>query len=390
MNTPKPQIILNSIPLNETVTLIKKLISVNTTNPPGNEIQLLPIIKDAYNTIGAALTVVEKKKDRANFIGKIGQGSPVVGFFAHLDTVPPGDGWNTDPFEVHVKDGKLYGRGACDDKGNFATAWAAIKAFLKLTPHFKGTILLVGCADEETGSEYGVRHLITTKLKTDYAIVPDGGSINEIIIGEKGIIRLLVTSQGKQAHASTPNDGVNAIDKLITFLNAFNTISFDKLPYNALFSGFTKSIGVINGGFAVNIIPASAQCQIDIRYPLGITKETVMSLIMDCKNDVLKKDKDSHITIDEIFSSNPHVTDRNSSLIQYFLESAKTLGLDMNVGTMGGNTDAKPLYFNGVETLVHDLGLDTAHQANEYIEIESIKKAASLYVLTLMKLFKTG
>ncbi|MBI1919055.1 ArgE/DapE family deacylase [Candidatus Microgenomates bacterium] len=379
--------IIETADFNEAVKMLKKLVSVNTVNPPGNELSLQPIIKEAFDGLGAKMEIWEKKKGRANFIGKIGNGNPIVGFFPHLDTVPAGDGWKTDPFKPVVKNGRLYGRGSIDSKGNFVSSWLAIKTFLALNKKFKGTIYLVGCADEELGSEFGVKYLLEKGFKVDYAIVPDGGSIDKIIIGEKGALRLRIKSFGKQAHGSTPERGINAIEHLIKLLHKINEIRFDQLKFHELFTPVTKNIGVIKGGHAVNIVPAYAEAEIDFRLPLGVNKRNVIDKI---QQKVAGLEKEVKIEIEEFWSAEPHLTNVDSPLIQAFLASVREAGLKMRVGTMGGITDAKSLSGVGIDTLVHclDDGSHGAHNANEYVLLENIKIAANLYRLTLEKIFQ--
>lgn len=370
--------------------MLKKLVSVNTVNPPGNERALLPIVKEAFDDLGAKMETWEKKKNRANFIGKIGSGSPSVGFFPHLDTVPAGDGWKTDPFIPTIKNGRLYGRGSVDSKGNFVSSWLAIKTFLAVNKKFRGTIYLVGCADEETGSENGVKYLLEKGFKVDYAIVPDGGAIDKIIIGEKGVLRLKIKSFGRQAHGSTPELGINAIEHLIKLLQKISEIRFDQLKFHELFTPVSKNIGVIKGGHAVNIVPAYAEAELDFRLPLGVDKKTIMDKIQDKLKELKKEEKAVKIEVEEFWSAQPHLTDKNSFFIRAFMESAKEFGIKMRMGTMGGGTDAKSLSLAGIDTLVHcpDDGSHSAHNANEYVVLENIKIAANLYRLTLEKIFQ--
>ncbi len=374
----------------EAVELLKKLVSVNTVNPPGNERVLEPIIKEAFDGLGAKMEIWEKKKDRANFIGKIGSGSPSVGFFPHLDTVPAGDGWKTDPFTPIVKNGRLYGRGAVDSKGNFVSSWLATKIFLKLHKNFKGTIYLVGCADEETGSENGVKYLLEKGFKVDYAIVPDGGYIDKIVIGEKGIIRLKIKSFGVQAHASRPQLGINALENLIKLLYQITEIQFTDLTFHEAFEGPTRNIGVVRGGHAANIIPAFAEAEIDIRFPLGIDKKKIIARIKQAERQFLVHEKKAKFEIEETYGAKPHLTKQDSLVVRSFLDSARQMGVKMRVGTMGGITDAKSLTFAGIDTLVHCLadGIDSAHGVNESVKLENIRIAANLYRLTLEKIFQ--
>lgn len=382
--------ILNKVPFEEAVELLKKLVSVKTVNPPGNEIELKSIIIDAAKKIGGKLEIIEGKKGRANFVIKIGKGLPSIGFFPHLDTVPAGDGWKTDPFEPVIKNGKLFARGAADSKGNFASSWAAIKLFLDRNKRFRGTIYLVGFADEETGSTWGSHYLLKKGFKVDYAIVPDGGYIDKIITGEKGVIRLRFKSFGKQAHGSSPERGINAVENLIKFINKFNQIKFENISFHEAFDGITKNIGTIKGGHAVNIVPAYAEAEIDIRIPLGVTKKQITDLIKNAlhKLTLEERKKGIKIEIEETLSLDPHLTKSNSTLIKAFMNSSYELGIKMKSGTMGGITDAKPLSFAGIETLVHSLDdhSHSAHNSNEYVKLENIRIAAALYCLTLERI----
>ncbi|OGH27357.1 MAG: hypothetical protein A3C27_00125 [Candidatus Levybacteria bacterium RIFCSPHIGHO2_02_FULL_39_36] len=384
--------ILNKVPLDEAVELLKKLVSIKTVNPPGKEIVLKPIIVEAAKKIDGKLEIVQGAKGRANFIIKIGEGFPSIGFFPHLDTVPAGDGWKTDPFKPVIKGGKLYARGSVDSKGNYASSWAAIRTFLDRNKKFKGTIYLVGFADEETGSDLGSHYLLKKGFRVDYAIVPDGGFIDKIITGEKGVIRLRFKSFGKQAHGSAPERGINAVENLIKALHKFTEIRFEELSFHEAFDGITKNIGTIKGGHAVNIVPAYAEAEIDIRIPLGVTKKQILDLIKKAMKELTleQKKKGVKIEIEETLSLDPHLTESDSILIKAFMDSSRELGLKMRSGTMGGITDAKPLSFAEIETLVHSLddGSHSAHNANEYVKLENIRIAAALYCLTLERILE--
>jgi acetylornithine deacetylase/succinyl-diaminopimelate desuccinylase family protein len=373
--------------LDKTVSLLKKLIAVPTVNPPGNEIKLKPIIQSVAKELGGTLEIIEGKKGRANYLIKIGSGKPSVGFFPHFDTVQTGDGWKTDPFEAVIKNGRLYGRGAIDSKGNFTSSYAAIKKFLAKNKKFKGTIILAGCADEENGSTWGMKYLLKKGLKVDYAFVPDGGFIDQLIIGEKGAVQLTVKSFGKQAHGSTPEAGINALENLIRFLHKMTELDITDIKYHAAFDGITRTINVLNGGHGHNIVPATAEAKIDIRFPYGASAKNIISRLTDHKSEIEKKFK-GKIEI-ETQVAEPHLTDTDTPVVKAFLAASKDLGVKMRVGTMGGITDGKSLAETGIKALVHwaeSEGEDTAHSANEFVTIENLRTAAALYELTLEKL----
>ncbi|TVL99343.1 MAG: hypothetical protein CV087_18500 [Candidatus Brocadia sp. WS118] len=158
----------------EIVDLACKLINTKTENPPGNEILAARVVADFFQSLQIPYELFEKTKDRTNIIGYIGgrdkqPSAPALLVACHLDVVPAGDDWNWErnPFEAWREDGRIYGRGSSDNKGQMASMMAVAR-FLK------GQFLLAGVADEERGSALGLEYLLNEcGIKADYAIIPD-------------------------------------------------------------------------------------------------------------------------------------------------------------------------------------------------------------------------
>ena len=106
---------------NEIVRLADELIGANTVNPPGNERLAVNIVEKYFKTHGIRYNIFEKIAGRANIVGYIGNRSPTLLVACHLDVVPPGNGWDTDPFKSVVRNGRIYGRGANDNKGQMSS-----------------------------------------------------------------------------------------------------------------------------------------------------------------------------------------------------------------------------------------------------------------------------
>lgn len=370
----------------EIAELTCQLIKTKTVNPPGNEYLAASIVKRAMKKLGMNIEIREKEKGRINVIGKIGNGLPKVALISHMDVVPAGEGWRTNPFEPVIKAGKIFGRGALDNKGPFASCYAAIKIFLQKNPKFKGTIYFLAVADEERGSSFGLKWLLEKGFKVNYGIIPDGGMINEALVGEKGALCLKITSFGKQAHGSEPQLGINAIEKLNKLLLRLQKINFGK-NFNPLFEATTLNIGQISGGEAPNIVPGKAEAKIDIRYPLGIKKQDILKKIKKEIQEVKSKDPKACFKIEIEEFKKPHLVPRNSVLVKKFLEAAKKLKMPVKLATMGGITVGKELFFSGIPVIVHSPGEEKiAHMANEYIKIKNLVKCAELYALLLEKL----
>ena len=119
--------------MQEIIDVLSKLISVNTENPPGNEIAAVHIVKEYFESCGIEYKLFEKVKDRSNIIGYIGKGKPAILIVCHLDVVPAGDGWSGDPFKARIKNGRVYGRGANDNKGAMASMMILAKYLVALS-----------------------------------------------------------------------------------------------------------------------------------------------------------------------------------------------------------------------------------------------------------------
>ncbi|MBI2560640.1 MAG: M20/M25/M40 family metallo-hydrolase [Planctomycetes bacterium] len=175
----------------------------------------------------------EKTPNRTNIIASVGNGNPILLVACHLDVVPAGDGWEMNPFEPKITNGRIYGRGACDNKGQMASM-LVLTRFLKeyvgangCSP-LCGTFILVGAADEERGSAFGLEYLLSEcNVSADYAIIPDvSHNMRLIDVSEKGNLFLEIVSYGKQAHGSTPEKGINAIWNMIELLNQLKEMKF--------------------------------------------------------------------------------------------------------------------------------------------------------------------
>jgi acetylornithine deacetylase/succinyl-diaminopimelate desuccinylase family protein len=374
----------------EIVRIVCELVRHDTVNPPGNEYLCKDLVSGCMQSLGMQISYHEKQPGRTNVVGKIGTGERSIGFVSHMDVVPPGDleQWKTPPFEPTIIDGRIYGRGTLDDKGSFASAYSACKAFLAEHPTFDGTIYLIAAADEEMGSELGIIYLVEEcGLRFDVAIIPDGGRMDLSIYGEKGILWVEIESRGVQAHGSTPELGRNAIVPLAEAIAEIKALDLGA-SYDRAFDGWTMNVGTIQGGSSTNTVPASARASIDFRLPAGITRQQVLEKLEEKLDAVKRRSPDSELAIKVLHATEPHISDKNSIIIQSFDKAARRLGLPMNYETFGGNTVAKNLYFAGITSVVHYPGDDKlAHVPNEFVNIEELILGSVLYAETLEAYF---
>lgn len=365
----------------EIIELTAELIEKETVNPPGNEYLAKEVIVSSLERLKARIEITEGEKGRPNILGYLGQGEPSVAIIAHLDVVPAGSGWKSDPFSARVRDGRIYGRGALDNKGPYAAAWAGVKAILESSLPFKGTIILGAVADEERGSRLGMEFLLKKGFSPSFAIIPDGGKIDKAVIGEKGLIWLKISSRGKAAHACNPEKGENAIYEVVDFLSAVRDYRFEG-DFHPLFNEPTLNLGRIEGGEAPNMVADKCEAILDIRYPLGMKGNDIVAQL---KN--LAEKKRVKIEMERVNFSQPHIVEENSPLVEAFSKAGKRMGMNLRLATMGGNSIAKNLYFKGIPSITHSPAEeDLTHQANEYVKVDNLVRCAKLWAGAIYEL----
>lgn len=360
----------------------------------GEEYRVAEIVKHEFDRIGVAYDEFARIKERPNIVGKLGKNISGKRLLmpAHVDVVPAGEGWDHDPFDVLVKDGKLYGRGTNDNKGPLAAIVVATEIIKKLglDERIKGQLLVAALADEEAadpdGIDYGIGYLLEQRLiEPTYAIVPDiGHEMKEIDIAEKGRLVIKITAIGKQAHGSTPDKGINAIVMMSKLIHQLVQLKFDYQSH-PLLGHPTLNLGEIHGGVAPNVVPGSCFIFLDIRTVPGMTRNQIIQQIQRCIDNVTNGDFKLEI-LSESLSFSVAPDNVLVGLIQKYTE--QHFGFKATTMGMGGGTYAKDLIQHGVLTVGWGPGGDTAHIANEYIELQQLIDFSMLTCLIALDLLR--
>jgi succinyl-diaminopimelate desuccinylase len=320
--------------------------------------------------------------------------APRLWIISHLDVVPPGEAklWNSDPWEVQIKDGKIIGRGVEDNQAGLVSSVIAVLALIenKITP--SRTVMLLFAADEECGSVYGVDALLTLKdksigplfRKTDTALIPDGGdSKGETLeIAEKNQIWMKFITTGLQSHGSRPDQGCNAHlaaaaltlslhEKLKQKFNAEDPL-FN--PARSTFEPTKKEANVPN----INTIPGEDVFYMDMRILPRYTTEKVINEINMIKKEIEQQYKVS-IATEIIQRHESAATAKDAPFVRHLGQKIKeVLGVDAYPVGIGGSTVGAPLRNEGIDCVVWSLMDDTAHQPNESAVIKYILDTAKV------------
>ncbi|HQL41896.1 MAG TPA: M20/M25/M40 family metallo-hydrolase, partial [Candidatus Omnitrophota bacterium] len=255
------------------IKLTQKVLRFNSENPPGNELALARFIERDMRSLGLAVKVVTFAKDRPNIIATLKGTSKASAKNAllltpHIDTVPAGTGWSMNPFGGQIKNGRIYGRGATDDKGNLACAMEAMRSLVEDGVRLSHDVVLAATVDEETGSKQGIVPLLNKgMLKPKAALILDSDEFSTII-AQKGLMHARVQVFGKKAHGAYKWYGVNAIEAATGIIEELKNFKFVYHPH-ALLRPPTINIGTIKGGDKVNMVADFCELSFDLRFLPG-------------------------------------------------------------------------------------------------------------------------
>jgi len=369
------------------IEIITKLVSYPTVSPVGNEYLCQKYLQKILKKLNAKVTIMAKDKKRPNVIAEWGKGSKSLVIALHMDVVEVGKAWKDNPFKVRTSKGYLIGRGVLDDKGPYAVAYLAVKKFLKDYPKFTGKLYLVALADEEADNVFGVKYLLTRKFKAAAALIPDGGSLKELDVGEKGCVQLKIFSYGKQEHSALQENGNNAIENILSVMNEIKKMTWSN-KYDQSFSPTKVNFSLIKGGSFPNSIAAQCFVQMDIRYPFGFTSKYVLDKVNEVISRAKKTNPRSKYKIEIVYKTEPHKVE-NIKLIKQFLKAGENINLKIKPITLAGNSVGKEFTEGGIPAIVHyPSSILTPHEPEEKIKINDYLKGIELYYQFLKLYFE--
>ena len=315
-----------------------------------------------------------------------------VWVMAHLDVVPTGDIslWDTDPWTVVEKEGRLYGRGLEDNQQGLVSAFAAAWAFVSNGIKPAHTVKLLFVADEEVGSRYGIKYILENhKLfrPQDLILIPDGGDPEgkTIEVAEKNILWLEFTTTGKQCHGSRPDQGHNAClaaSDLMMRIHALGKV-FNKTDplFEPACSTFEPTMRKANVD-GVNIIPGSDVACADCRILPCYSLDEVMKEV-DVIKAAVEKQYGVSISCKALQHAQSKATPADSPVVKKLAAALKEAhGIEAKVIGIGGGTVGAELRNHGYDCVVWSTMDETAHMPNEYCVIDNlIKDAETLAVL---------
>ena len=319
-----------------------------------------------------------------NMVAIRGSGGPHFGFAGHLDVVPPGEGWGTEPFDPVIEEGILTGRGANDMK-------SAIAAFVAAAAEFgneAGTISLLITGDEEGYATYGTPRIIDwlneRGIRPDMILIGEPTSVDRlgdtIKIGRRGSVNMWIDVPGTQGHVAYPHRADNPIPKLSRVIAALDGLHLDDgtdafPPSNLEFTGITTPT------HASNVIPASATAQLNIRFNNLQHGQKLVEMV-----EAIAEREAPGSTVRARISGEAFLTPPGELYDVLVSTIREETGIDTELSTSGGTSDGRFL----IQLCpVVDFGLPNAsmHKVGEHAAVEDIQALSRIYRRVLDKLF---
>ncbi len=380
-----------SVDRDQLVHLLSDLVSIESINPnmkgaKNGEAVIGNYIFDYLKGLGLEVFRQEALPGRSNIFGKLSgpNSKRRLLFEGHLDTMPV-EGMEIDPFHPKIEDGRLYGRGACDVKASLAAMLLALK-IAKEQGRPRADLYFLGSVDEEYTFK-GILHFLERGFWAQGAVVGEPTEL-EVVIAHKGMVRWRIEVTGKAVHSSKPEEGINAVVKMARIICRIEDRMQPVLARRShpLVGPPTLSIGKIQGGIQINIVPDRCFIELDRRLNPGEDPKSILATFEELLAEMRHEDPRLQVAMEEPFLVDyPLETKETEEVVGLAKSAVAAVRGEAKVKGVPYGTDGSKTARAGIPTIVLGPGnIDQAHTAKEFVEIDQVVKAAEIYARMML------
>ncbi|MGP0064525.1 MAG: M20 family metallopeptidase [Isosphaeraceae bacterium] len=374
--------------MDDVTRLLSELVAIPSVNPMGRPIvgegflegRMTDYLEGWFRGLGVECRREPISPGRDNLMAwyEAPQARRTILFDVHQDTVPT-DGMTIPPFEPAIDAGRLYGRGSCDVKGSMAAMLSAFARLVRERPAGSASVLMACTVDEEF-THTGSSRLAEMDHGAELAIVAEPTLLN-LVHCHKGALRWKIRTSGIACHSSTPHKGVNAIYRMGRVLEALESYAgtLSRSTPHPILGPPSLSVGRIEGGQSVNIVPDWCEIEVDRRLLPGEEpercREELRSLLADRLGGL------DGIEFGQPWVSMPALAPRASRWLEPLGDAvARAIGRQPDVMGVPFGTDAGPINAAGTPCVVFGPGdIAQAHTKDEWIDLEQLRLGAEAY-----------
>lgn len=388
----------------EIIDFHQKIIRIPSENPPGKYKAISQFIKSKFEEL--RLNTISK---RNNVVGTTGSGEhPSLIVYGHMDTVPAYEGWiKAEPFSAEIIDGKIYGRGACDDKACITAEIFAYKALKELNIELDGKLSLLATIDEETGGYNGAKYMLDKGLVSgDACLLGDGrGHYPAACTGGFLLVTFLI--KGKKAHALSFPDipiyrneysGINAIEKMNKIMNFLQQLQAEFLNTETKYPNFpghpskvsTVNIAKIEGGEKISSVPDRCLMYCLINTIPEQDVESIKIRILNFIEQAKTEDADLDINVQFTMSFEPFTTDTKSKIAQSIQKAIESVyGENREFKLFQSANDGHFFHEKGIQTILMGTGTHECrvHEPDEFVYIKDLLDTTKIFALSIKNYF---
>jgi len=342
------------------IGLLEKLITI--PSPSGNEAKTAAVLKKFLSSHG-----IKAKQKHNNLLVKndgFDPEKPTILLNSHHDTVKPGQGWQTDPYESVREDDILYGLGSNDAGASLVSLIAVFMYFNRMSELNYNLILLITAEEENTGA-HGMSAMVEDIKMSDFAIVGEPTGM-ELAVAEKGLIVLECTARGKTGHAAR-DIGNNAIYSALKDMAWFESYKFSR--ESDVLGAVKMTVTMVEAGIQHNVIPDKCKFTVDIRSTDVYTHEEIL--------ETISKNIKSEITRSSLWL-NPSSIERNHTLVN----AARAVGIPL----FGSPTLSDQALLPMPSVKIGPGRSERSHTPNEFIHLSEIEQGINIYIDLLGRL----
>jgi acetylornithine deacetylase/succinyl-diaminopimelate desuccinylase-like protein len=388
----------------EVLALCQQLIQTPSVNGLHDELHLAHVIAAFARAHDLDVEMTALDAQRPNVLVRVGPPDIAAGLLlvGHMDTVPVGEAacWQHDPFGAELHNGRLYGRGAIDNKGGIAAALGALVLLKQLGKRLRRPVLLACVPDEESGAtgHLGIKYLQASgKLSGQGAIYvyPD---MHRTAIGHRGVLRFKLTARGQSFHTGglewqDADHSLNAVTGMSAALLALEALTFESQPQPPIFAPYRTVLTptLVQGGAGVSIVPDHCEAFVDIRLVPGTPREMVETRVRQAINAVLAERPQLRLELQETAFIPPTVIAEDAVIVgavQHAVQEVR--GIPPEIFVSGPANESYLLNDYGIPTLTLGPDGQGAHAVDEYVEVDSLYQVLEIYARVGLALGKTA